>query len=321
MKTRTLIKIIIAATLSFGMAANAQEYANKVVKIIVPSPPGGGTDLIGRLIADKLRVKWNQPVIIENRGGNASNIGAAEVARAAPDGYTLLLTSQGPLVVNKSLFKKLSYDPDTFVPLSLLAKTPSVLLLKAALPATNMQELIDYAKANPGRLNYASQGIGTAAHLATELLASIAGIKLVHVPYVGTSRALLDLVSGEVSMFFGEIANAGPHVRAGKVRIVAVTSEQRSALVPGVPAISETVPGLVFDTWWGMVAPAGTPPGIASQISTDAAWAIKQPDVAKRLLDLSIEDVGGTPADLTQLIKKESELWRKAIRISGATAD
>jgi len=321
MKTRTLIKIIIAATLSFGMAANAQEYPNKVVKIIVPSPPGGGTDLIGRLIADKLRVKWNQPVIIENRGGNASNIGAAEVARAAPDGYTLLLTSQGPLVVNKSLFKKLSYDPDTFVPLSLLAKTPSVLLLKAALPATNMQELIDYAKANPGRLNYASQGIGTAAHLATELLASIAGIKLVHVPYVGTSRALLDLVSGEVSMFFGEIATAGPHVRAGKVRIVAVTSEQRSALVPGVPAISETVPGLVFDTWWGMVAPAGTPPGIASQISTDAAWAIKQPDVAKRLLDLSIEDVGGTPADLTQLIKKESELWRKAIRISGATAD
>lgn len=320
MKLR-LSLLLLALLVSLAPSVRSQDYPSKPVRLIVSSPPGGGTDIIGRLIAEKLQAKWSQPVIVENRGGSAGNIGSDAVAKAAPDGYTLLVTAQGPLVINKSLYSKLAYDPDAFVPVSMLASTPAVLLVHPKVPANTIQELIAHARANPGKLNYATQGIGTSAHLTSELFNSSADVKIVHVPYVGTARALLDLVAGEVSMLFGEIATAGPHIRNGKLRALGVGSEKRSALMPDLPSVSEVLPGFYSVTWWGMVAPAGTPPGTAGFVSAAVAEALKQPDVNKRLLDLSIEGAGSTPAELARYMQREREYWGKIIRMSGARAD
>ena len=320
MKLR-LSLLLLALLVSLAPSVRSQDYPSKPVRFIVSSPPGGGTDIIGRLIAEKLQARWSQPVIVENRGGSAGNIGSDAVAKSAPDGYTLLVTAQGPLVINKSLYSKLAYDPDTLVPVSMLASTPAVLLVHPKVPANTIQELIAHARANPGKLNYATQGIGTSAHLTSELFNSSADVKIVHVPYVGTARALLDLVAGEVSMLFGEIATAGPHIRSGKLRALGVGSEKRSALMPDLPSVSEVLPGFYSVTWWGMVAPAGTPTGTAGFVSAAVAEALKQPDVNKRLLDLSIEGAGSTPTELARYMQREREYWGKIIRMSGARAD
>ena len=316
-----LYLLLLVSLISLAPAVQSQDYPSKPVRLIVASPPGGGTDIIGRLIAAKLQARWGQPVIVENRGGSASNIGADAVAKSAPDGYTLLVTAQGALVINKSLYSKLAYDPDAFVPVSMLASTPAVLLIHPKVPANNVQELIAHARAHPGKLNYATQGIGTSAHLTSELFNASADVKIVHVPYVGTARALLDLVAGEVSMLFGEIATAGPHIRSGKLRALGVGSEKRSALMPDLPSVAEVLPGFYSVTWWGMVAPPGTPAGTAGFVSAAVADALKQPDVNKRLLDLSIEGAGSTPAELARYMQREREYWGKIIRMSGARAD
>jgi tripartite-type tricarboxylate transporter receptor subunit TctC len=302
-------------------SAQAQDFPASTIRIVVSSPPGGGTDILGRVIADKFRERWNQPVVVENRGGAAGNIGADAVFRSPPDGYTLLIAAQAPLVINKSLYAKLSYDPDAFVPISMVASTPAVLLVHPAVGANSVQELIALAKANPGKLNYATQGIGNSAHLTAELFNSMAGINTVHVPYKGTAPALLGLLAGEVQILFGELATAGPHLNSGKLRVLAVASEKRSPLLPNTPAVSEVLPGFVSVTWWGMVAPPGTPTAVAGKLSEGVAYALKQPDVAKRLADMSIEPGGGTPAELLAFMKQERELWGRVIRLTGASAN
>ena len=306
---------------AFAQSSPAQDFPARSIRIVVPVPPGGGTDTLARLIAEKLQAKWGQSVIVENRGGGGGNIGAEAVSRAAPDGYTVLLVAQGALVINKALNAKLNYDPEALVPVSLVGSTPAVLLVNPKVAADSVQQLIALAKANPGMLNYATQGIGTSAHLTAELFKSMGGISIVHVPYKGTSLAMVDLISGEVSMMFGELATAGPYIRSGKLRVLAVASERRTSLVPNMPAVAEVLPGFVSMTWWGMVAPAGTPAAIASRLSGGVAEALKHPDVAKRLADLSIEGIGSTPTEFAGYMKQERELWGKVIKLSGATAE
>jgi tripartite-type tricarboxylate transporter receptor subunit TctC len=315
------VKLLPYLLLAFVLAAHAQDFPGNTIRIVVSSPPGGGTDILGRLIAEKFRERWNQPVVVENRGGAAGNIGADAVFKSAPDGYTLLIAAQAPLVINKSLYAKLTYDPDAFVPISMVASTPAVLLVHPSVAANSVQELITLAKANPGKLNYATQGIGNSAHLTAELFNSMAGVNTVHVPYKGTAPALLALLAGEVQMLFGELATAGPHLNSGKLRVLAVASERRSPLLPHTPAVSETLPGFVSVTWWGMVAPPGTPAAVAGKLSEGIAYALKQPDVAKRLADMSIEPGGSTPAELLAFMKQERELWGRVIRLTGATAN
>jgi tripartite-type tricarboxylate transporter receptor subunit TctC len=319
---KTLVgPILLALLLGWALNAHAQDYPHKPIKIIVPVPPGGGADRIARLVADGLQKKLGQPVIVENRSGAAGNIGADGVAKAAPDGYTLLASPPGPLVVNKSLYPKLSYDSDAFVPVSLMATTPFVLVVPPKLAAENLQQLIAFAKANPDRLNYASGGPGTTSHLAAELFKSMAGVKIVHVPYKGTGPALTDLLGGQVEMLFLEFGTALQYVRTGKLRALAVGGAKRNPLLPDVPAVAEQLPGFVAVTWHGMVAPPKTPPAIANLLSHAVAETLQQPEVAKRLLDLSIDAVGSTPAEMTQFVRQEDKRWGNVIRVTGTAME
>ena len=321
MKTILVGRILLAAALAFVPPVLAQDYPSKPIRIIVPYSPGGGADILARMLAGKLQEKWGQAAIVDNRAGAGGNLGAEAVFVAPPDGYTLLLTAQGPLVVNKSLYAKLTYDPDAFTPVSLVVVAYSVLLAHPKVAASSMQELIAFAKANPDRLNYASQGIGTAAHLTAELFKSMAGVKIVHVPYKGSGPALADLVAGQVDIMFGELAAANQYIRSGRLRALAVSSQKRNRSLPDIPTVSEVLPGFVVTSWWAIVAPPGTPSTIANRISNGIAEALKQPDVAKRLVDMSMEETGSTPGELAQFMREERERWGKVIRASGAKAD
>jgi tripartite-type tricarboxylate transporter receptor subunit TctC len=322
------VSALCAVTLVAGIAAtpasaqgDASSYPNKPIRVIVPYPPGGGADILARILSEKVQAKWGQPIIIDNRSGAGGNLGTEAVYRAAPDGYTLLFTAQPPLVANKSLYSKLSFDPDALTPVAVMATAYSVLLVNPKVPANNVRELIAYAKANPGKLNYASQGIGNAAHLTAELFNSQAGIKLVHIPYKGTGPALADLIGGQVDVMFGELATAGPHIRAGKLRVLGTGGEKRHPALPDVPTIGETVPKFVAPVWQGMVAPPGTPAAITNKWAAAINEVLKQPDVANRLREMSMIPAGGTPEDMAQFMKEERERWGSVIRATGARAD
>jgi tripartite-type tricarboxylate transporter receptor subunit TctC len=320
-KSRFARMLLAAACLACAVAVHGQDYPSKPVKIIVPFPPGGGNDAIARTVGEKLQLAWGKSVVVENRVGAGGNVGAEAVFTAAPDGYTLLLSTQGPLVVNKSLYARLAYDPDAFVLISLVAATNSLLVVHPKVPATTLQQLIAYARANPDRLNYASQGVGSAAHLAAELFKSLADVKIVHIPYKGTGPAMVELLAGQVDMMFAEPSAADPHIRAGKLRALGVGSAKRNAALPDLAAIAEVLPGFIALTWYGMVAPPGTPTSITNLLSSAVADALKQPDVAKRMVALGINAIGGTPAEMAQFMDQERERWGRVVRLSGAKAD
>jgi tripartite-type tricarboxylate transporter receptor subunit TctC len=313
--------MLLAAALAASAPALAQDYPSKPIKLVVPYAPGGGADIVARILADKLQEKWSRPAIVENRAGAGGNLGAEAVFSAAPDGHTLLFTAQGPLVVNQSLYGKLAYDPDAFAPVSLVVVAYSVLLAHPKVAANDMRALIALAKANPDRLNYASQGIGTAAHLTAELFKSMAGVKITHVPYKGSGPALTDLVAGHVDLMFGELAAAHSYLRSGLLRALAVSSEQRNPAMPDVPTASEALPGFVVTSWWAAVAPPGTPREITDKISAAIAEALKQPDVAARLTEMSMVARGSTPAELGTFMQQERERWGSVIRTSGAKVE
>jgi len=314
--------MLLAAALAFSLAAHAQDYPSKPIKIIVPTAPGAVSDNLARILAEMLREKWDQPVIVENRAGAAGNIGAEAVFRAAPDGYTLLFAVQPTLVVNKSLYARLAYDPDAFVPISVVAAATIVLVVHPKVAAEGVQQLIALARANPDRLNYASAGSGSTQHLTSELFKSRAGVKIVHVPYKGNPAAVVDLLGGRVDMMFAEISTALPHIRAGKLRALAIANEKRSPVLPEIPTVSELLPGFAVAPWWGMVAPPRTPSAIAEKISSAVAEVLRQPEVAKRLLDMgSIEAIGNSPAEMALFMRQERERWGNLIRAIGATAD
>jgi len=312
---------VMALSILFAPTAQAQEYPNKPIKIVVPFPPGGSTDIWARVFADKLRAKWGQPVLIENRAGAGGNVGAEMVARSAPDGYTLLVTAPGPLVINRALFGKLNFDPEAFVPVSIMAGNSSVLAVHPKMPVQNMTELIAYARANPGKLNYASAGSGTIQHLAGEMLASKAGLKMTHVPYKGNGPALADLLGGQVEMMFVELSTALPHIRSGKLRALAVGTEKRTPFLPNVPTASETVPGVITVAWIGMVAPPGTPAPIATKLADALNEALRQPDVIQKLTQLNVDAIGNSPAEMAKILKEDTERWGAIIRATGATAN
>lgn len=317
---RILLVLLAAAALAFALPVQAQDYPGKLVRVVVPYPPGSLTDTLARLVAEKLQGKWGQPVIVENRAGAAGNLGAEVVSKAAPDGYTLLFSPPAPFVTNKLLYAKLAYDPDAFVPASVIAIAPVVLMVHPKVAAESVQQLIAYAKANPDRLNYASSGIGGTPHLTAELFKSMGGIRIVHVPYQGTAPALTALLGGQVDMLFDAVGAGLPSIRAGKLRVLAVGSEKRTPLLPDVSAMSEVLPGFASKVWVAMAAPPKTPAAIANRLSAAIAEAVKQPEVVKRMLDLSFEAIGGTPAEMALLLRQETERWGNVIHFANVTA-
>lgn len=314
-------KLWVCAALFLAAPAYAQDYPSKPINIVVPAAAGGGLDRVARLLAERLRIKWGQPVLVGNRAGAAGIIGSEYVAKAAPDGYTLLFAAPGQLVINKLLYAKLAFDPDAFVPISLVTTAPNVLVVHPGVGAETVQQLIALAKANPNKLSYASQGVGTTMHLSPELLKSHTGIDIVHVPYKGGAPAITDLLGGQVQIMFTEISGVLPLIRAGKVRALAVGSEKRTASLPNVPAMSELIPGFVSKSWQGMVAPAGTAAPIAQTLSAAIAEALKHPDVSRPIAQSSLDPMGSTPAELAAFIREERERWGKVIRATGAKAE
>lgn len=316
MRMTMLGRILLASALALALTVHAQDYPGNPIKIIVPSGPGATTDALARMIADQFQKKWGQPVIVENRAGAAGNIGAEYVAKANPDGYTLLFSYPAPLVVNKSLYGNLTFDPDLFVPVSLLGTAPLVLAVNPKTAAMSVRELIAFAKANPNRLNYASQGNGTTGHLAAELFNSMAGVRIVHVPYKSSAPAQTDLLSGQVDMMLVELSSVLQHIAAGRLRALALGSEKRNAALPDVPALSEVLPGFVALTWFGMVAPSKSPSAIVNLLSTAMIEAIRQPDVAKRLQGLTLSAIGSTPEEMATFMRQERERWASVIRFA-----
>jgi len=308
--------LVLACVLSF--AARAQEWPAKPVRIIVPFPAGGSADLMPRILGEKLSGKWGQPVVVENRAGAAGNIGAEYVYRAEPDGYTLLSSSPPPLAINRLLYPKLGFDSTQFVPMSVMAAIPNVLLVHPRVPANSVEELIAYAKANPGKLNYASQGNGTTSHLTAELFKQRAGgLQIAHIPYKGTAPALTDLLGGQVDMMCDNLGVSLPHVRSGKLKALAVASAKRIASLPGVPALAETFPGFEAVAWFAIVGPPRTPSAIAEKVGADVREALKLPEVQKRLAELSAQPMGFGPADTGAFIRQETERWSAVIRTAG----
>lgn len=315
-------KVLLAAAVVFSAAAYAQDYPSKPIKIIVPNPPGGGPDVIARIFAEKFQEKWNQPVIVENRAGSGGNIGAEVGFRAAPDGYTLVFTPHPALVINKSLYTKLNFDPDAFVPISVAVGIPVVMVVNPKVDAQNLQQFIALAKANPDKLNYGSGGSGGTPHIAGEYFKAKTGVKMVHVPYKGNAPAVVDLLSGQVDMMMLDLGPVLQYIRSGKLRALGVTADKRNPALPDVPAMSEVLPGFVVTAWFGMVAPPKTPAAIANKISAAMAEILKQPDVVKRLLDMgNVEPIGTTPEQMAQFMRSERQIWGKLIRDIGAKAD
>ena len=315
----SFVTLLLAAAAA-ALPAHAQDFPAKPVRIVVPFPAGSLTDTLARLVAEKLHGKWGQPVPVENRAGASGNIGGEAVAKSAPDGHTLLFSPTSLFVTQKMLYSKLAYDPDAFVPVSVIAIAPVVLLVNPKVPANNVQQLIAYAKANPDRLNYASSGVGGLPHLGAELFKSMAGVKIVHVAYQGTAPSLTALLGGQVDMLFDAVGAALPSIRAGKLRVLAVSGEKRYPGLPDVPAMNEVLPGFVSQVWVALAAPPKTPGAIATRISAAAGEVVKQPDVSKRMLDLSFEAIGGTPEQMARLIKQDVERWGKVVRLTGAKA-
>jgi len=303
-------------------AAQAQDWPARPVRIIVPFPPGGSADLMPRSVVEKLAEKWGQPVIVENRPGAAGNIGADAVFKADPDGYTLLSAPPPPLVINRLLYAKLTYDSTQFVPITVIGAIPNVLLVHPKVNANTLQEFIALAKANPGKLNYASQGSGTTSHLTAELLKSMAGgLQITHIPYKGSAPALADLLGGQVDMMCDNLGASMPHVRSGRLKVLAVASPRRVGSLPEVPALAETLPGFEAVAWFGIVAPPKTPPAVAEKISLAVKEALALPEVQKRLVELSAQPMGLTPAETAAYMRSETERWGAVIRSAGVRLD
>jgi tripartite-type tricarboxylate transporter receptor subunit TctC len=317
---RTIAAIVIAVS-AVGGAAAQSDYPNRTIKIVVPTPPGPTLDSLPRLIASHLSERWSVPVIIENIPGAAQNLGAEAVARAEPDGYTLLAAPPGPLVISQFEYAKLGFDPEAFVPVSIFATQTPILVASANAPFSTLPELIAYAKANPGKINYGSPGTGSSLQLMVEMLAAAANIQLVHVPYKGLGPAEADLLAGHIDVMFDNQGSALPYIKAGKYKALAVASKSRIAELPDVPAIADTFPDFVFAEWFAFVAPPKTSPQIAAKLSQAVAETLRLPEVAQRFHDVSITPVGSSPAEAGSLLKKESERWGKAIAQLGIKID
>src|SRR6516165_765087 len=315
-----LIRCVAVASIALWPSPSpAQEpYPSRTVKIVVPAVAGSTTDTLARIVADQLSQKWGKATIVENIPGGAMNIGALNVARAAPDGYTLLVAPPSPLSFNHLLYRDTGYEPSKFVPITMLAKIPNVLVVRKDIAAATLQALIDYGKANPGKLTYASQGVGSTAHLSAAQLEVQTGIKMVHVPYRGAQPALTDVVAGHVDMFFDTLATAVPLYRASKVKLMGVADLKRAGVVPDVPTLSEGgLPGFRSITWFGLVAPPATPAALAEKINRDVVAVLHGNDVVDMLHKISLEPGAMTPAETAKFFADEATLWTSVIKEAG----
>jgi tripartite-type tricarboxylate transporter receptor subunit TctC len=280
----------------------------------VPFPAGGTADVMPRVFADWLSRRWGQPVVVENRTGAAGNIGAEAVAKADPDGYTLLSAPPPPLVINHNLYPRLGFDPTEFVPIVIMGRVPNALVAHPRVPVDDVAGLIARAKAEPGRITSATQGNGTTSHLTSELFQLMAGVRFQHVPYRGSAPALNDLVAGSVDIMFDNLGVSLPLVRGGKLKLLAVATPARMASLPDVPTIAQTLPGFESAAWYAIVAPPRTPRAIADKINADVNEALRQPDILERLAQLSAQPMGGTPQATAAYMREEIERWHKVIK-------
>jgi len=320
---RVLSMLVAGLGLLSGASAGAQTYPSRAITMIVPFPAGGTTDILGRFVGQALSAAWGQPVVIENRGGAGGNIGAAAVAKAAPDGYTLLVGTVGTHAINASLYSKMPYDTlKDFVAVTEIASVPNMLVVTPSLPVNSVAELIAYAKANPGKLNMASSGNGTSIHLSGELFKVLTGVDMVHVPYKGSAPALNDLMGGQVQLMFDNMPSALPQVKGGTLKALAVTTATRSPAMPDLPTIAEAgVPGFEASSWFGIFAPAGTPKEIVAKLQAEIARILKTPEMTERLAQQGAVAVGNTSAEFTAYVQSELTKWAGVVKASGARVD
>jgi tripartite-type tricarboxylate transporter receptor subunit TctC len=321
-----LPKVLIATALIAALgtsAARAQDYPSRPITLVVPFPPGGSTTIVARIVADKMSEALGQSIVVDNRGGAGGTVGSRAVAKSAADGYTILLGYTGTLAIGPTLYGNVGYDPRTdFEPIGRIATAPNTLVVHPSLPVHSVPELIAYAKANPGKLNYGSAGIGTVSHVCGEYFATAAGIKITHVPYKGTGPAIIDLLGGHIPMAFAPVPATHENATSGKLRMLAVTSAVRSTLLPDVPTIAETaLPGFEAVLRYGLVAPAGTPRAIIAKLNTALNTALTSDDVRARLALDGAEPLPSTPADYGADIDREETQWSKVVKASGAKAE
>jgi len=319
---KRLDRCALGIMLIVALPVLAQSYPSKPIRLVLPYPPGGGTDVIARPLAQKLTEQLGQQVIVDNRGGAGGNIGMEFVAKSPADGYTLLFALTAQYAVNPSLYPKLPYDPvRDYAPISLLANAPYLLVVHPALPAKSVAELVALVKARPGQLSYSSSGNGSGAHLAGEMLRSLARVEIVHVPYKGAGPAMPDLIAGQVQLSFITYTAAGPHIKTGRLRALGVTTAKRSPTLPDLPAIGETVAGYDSAVWYGFAAPAGTPPEIVSKLNTEVLRVLAAPDFRSRITLEAVSPIGSTPEEFGSFMKSEIVRWAKVVKDSGAKVD
>lgn len=324
MRIQRRVFAAMAAAFALGAGAQgvlAQDYPSKVIRLVVPYPPGGPTDAIGRLLAQKMGQYLQQQVIVDNRPGAGGNLGTNLVAKSAPDGYTIVMGTNGPLAGNLALVNDMPYDPlKDLAPVSLAFHAPSLLAVNAAVPAKTVGELVALLKARPKEYSFASAGLGTSAHFAGELFKSTAGVQMVHVPFNGDGPSLLSVISGQPQVFFGSIATALPQIQAGKLRVLAVTSAKRVPLLPEVPTLEEAgLKGFDLGGWYAIMAPAGTPAQIVDRLNKAVVHAVGDTDVAAKIKSMGGIPVGSTPQEVTELIRRDIPKWAAIAKASGAT--
>jgi tripartite-type tricarboxylate transporter receptor subunit TctC len=314
---------VIASWAAPGIAQAAQPYPDRHVRLIVPYPPGGVTDVLARTIAQRLSIQWGQQMVVDNRAGASGNIGMAIAARAPADGYTIAFGNAQTHAINASLFKSLPYDPiKDFAPITMVARVSNVLLVGPSFPARTLGDVIAMAKAKPGQLTFASNGVGSSNHLTGELLKTMAGIDMVHVPYKTSTTAAIDLIGGRVALMFDNLTTAIPQIRANKMRPVAVTSERRVAELPEVPTIAESgLKGFAVTPWWGIFAPAGTPRPIIDRLNRDIVAVLHSKEVKDYLASQATEVVSTSPQEFAAYLKGEIARWGQVVKASGATAE
>ena len=319
---RLLRFFLIALAALYAAHAPAQSYPSKPLRLVVPFPPGGPTDILGRAIGAKLGELLGQPVVIDNRGGAGGGIGADNVAKSAPDGYSLLLGTTGTHTINPNLYSKLPYDPvKDFTPISLVVKYLNILVVNPNVPVKNLEELIALARQKPGEITFGSAGNGSSNHLTAEMLAAMTGAKMQHVPYKGSGPALNDVIAGQISFMFDQYSTVGPNIKAGKLRAIAIATKQRHPLLPDVPAIAETLPGFEVHPWYAIFAPSGTPRSIVDRLNTELVKVMDTPEIKGRMATLGWDPVTSTPEQLAAQIKSELLIWADVVKKSGARID
>jgi tripartite-type tricarboxylate transporter receptor subunit TctC len=316
-----LLAALVLAALP-GVAAAESAFPSKPIKFIVPFPAGGINDILARITADKLQAKWGQPIVIEQKTGAGGNIGADLAAQAEPDGHTLLVAPPGPLAINNSLYKKLTYRPEDFVPITVIGSVPNVTIVKKDLPVNSLRELVEYVRANPGKVVYGSQGNGATPHLTANMFMSMTGTQMVHVPYRGETLVLQDMLGGHVDLFFGNVSAALALWRDGKIKVLAVLDKTRSAQMPTVPTTAEAgMPDLIATGWFAVAGPPKMTPALRDRIAADFIEVLKTPDVQQKIRNTGVEPVGGTPDETAAFIKDEMRRWGDVVTKNNIVVD